>query len=72
VSKTPAQYAAWLIELANWLGEREEELFECDCDAIQESDTGAWIHNENECSSFMWPHADIVLREVAALLQQQP
>jgi uncharacterized protein YyaL (SSP411 family) len=60
--------AKWLDELANWLSERlpeNEGIFACDCDAQQESDTGAWIHDENRCAAFMRDHMDIVLRTAA-------
>lgn len=65
---SPAKMAAWLTELADWLAEHDERIFACDCDAYQESDTGAWVHDENRCASIWGPHADVVLRESARLL----
>jgi hypothetical protein len=67
MKQTPEQYAKWLVEIANFLGDHND-WFECDCDAYMESDTGAWIHQENKCASFWEDHIDIVLRETAALL----
>lgn len=40
--------------------------FECDCNAYQESDTGAWIHEEDKCSAYIEDHVDIVLRSLVA------
>lgn len=61
---TPEQMAAWLMELANWLAERSDWVFECDCNPVQESDTGAWIHSDN-CASHFEHHSDIILRSAA-------
>lgn len=63
------QYAKWLREIQIFLQEHDS-VFECDCEAYQESDTGAWIHNENKCASFWQDHTDIVLRETAELLDR--
>lgn len=60
----PEQYSKWLVEAANFLAEHND-WFACDCDAYQESDTGAWIHQEEKCASFWEDHLDIMLREVA-------
>jgi hypothetical protein len=60
------RYAVWLEEIRMWISEKVS--FECDCEAYQESDTGAWIHNENTCAVFMEDHIDIVLKEVSGLL----
>jgi hypothetical protein len=65
IQKEP-RYAAWLEEIRMWISEKVS--FECDCEAYQESDTGAWIHNENTCAVFMEDHIDIVLKEVSGLL----
>ena len=58
--------------IKDWLDDHIE-FFNCDCDAYQESDTGAWIHNENECSAFMSDHVDITLtRLIEWLLENGP
>lgn len=49
--------------IQEWLSEHEE-IFECDCKPYMESDTGAWIHNEEKCSSYMQDHIDVTLRAV--------
>lgn len=67
--RTNEQYAKWLREIRTFLSEHDD-VFECDCDAYQESDTGAWIHDEGKCASFWEDHTDIVLREVADLLDR--
>lgn len=63
--RTKEQYAKHLEEIRMWVSEHVS--FACDCNAYQESDTGAWTHDENKCAVFMEDHIDIVLREVAEL-----
>jgi hypothetical protein len=65
IDGSPApQYAVWLTEIADWLDERSDSLFACDCDAYMESDTGAWIHDDR-CTAMRRFHIDAVLRSVA-------
>lgn len=46
------------------------DIFICDCEPYQESDTGAWIHNENTCASFNEYHFDIVLTRLIEWLDR--
>jgi hypothetical protein len=62
--QSPEQYSRWLREIAAFLVEHSS-WFECDCNAYQESDTGAWIHEEEKCAAFWQDHIDLVLREAA-------
>lgn len=67
---TPAEVAeleeglSWLLEKAN-----EKDLFECDCEATYEDDTGAWNHQEGTrwtrpCASLMEDHLDILCEKL--------
>lgn len=56
----------WIREMRLWISEKVD--FSCDCRAYQESDTGAWIHEENTCAAFMEDHIDIVLTDVERIL----
>ena len=48
--------------IRSWMTNRDH-IFDCDCDAYQESDTGAWIHSD-QCSSGMVDHCEIVLESL--------
>jgi len=58
---TPAQVAKDIDFILEWV---DKQHFECDCNAFMESDTGAWIHEEDKCSAFMEDHIDIVLHSL--------
>jgi hypothetical protein len=46
------------------------DVFLCDCEPYMESDTGAWIHNENKCAAYMEDHTEIVLTRLIEWLKQ--
>lgn len=60
---TPTQVAKHIELILDWMVDHPSK-FECDCDAYQESDTGAWIHQENKCSAYIEDHMDITLRSL--------
>lgn len=58
--------------IKDFIDERSN-LFECACEPYMESDTGAWIHNENTCAAFMENHTEITLtRLIEWLLENGP
>lgn len=54
--------------IKDWLDDHIE-FFNCDCEPYMESDTGAWIHNENTCSAFMTDHVEITLTRLIEYLR---
>lgn len=49
----------------------ERGVFECDCSPIYEWDTNAWNHKDT-CSSFMYDHIEITLKDLKQLLSPSP
>ena len=64
----PEEVAEAITDLANWISDHEERVFECDCDASYESDTNAWNH-QDRCASHFIDSALIVLRSTVAYLK---
>lgn len=65
-----AQIAANDVKhIKDWI-DNQPELFLCDCEPYQESDTGAWIHNEDKCSAFMEDHFDITMSRLIEWLEK--
>jgi hypothetical protein len=61
--------AADLLDIFDFIAEREETLFACDCEdgetpaGYMESDTGAYIHGP-KCPTAMQSHVEIILASV--------
>jgi hypothetical protein len=48
----------------------EEIPDECNCESYMESDTGAWIHDENKCRIFTVGHIEATLDDLRSALQK--
>jgi len=50
--------------------DEHSDIFQCDCEPYLESDTNAWIHNEEKCAAFMESHTEITLTRLIEWLQE--
>lgn len=73
-STSPLDLANDLEKLVEWLEERAEQIYACDCEDHEEPrgsyewDTGAYNHGNN-CPTWQEDHQSIILKSAAAFFR---
>jgi hypothetical protein len=73
-SASATETSEYLTNIANWLEDRAETIYECTCEDYEsprgymEYDTNAYIHHE-DCPTWQEDNHSIILRSVAAFLK---